>query len=235
MRKIAFIPARSGSKRFPNKNIFPLCGKPLIIWTIESFIKSNCFDEIIFSSDSNEYDDVVKNFVNSDILRFHKRSKEEAGDKKKIFDYIQENIKNLCNDKDLFAVGLPTCPLRNDFHIKDCVELSLSTGKSVFSACEYDFHISFAFKLNNSDKKELWDPAFLDSPMLSGNTRSQDQEKFFHPNGAIYITNPADICSKKTFYINSIPYIMDKKFSIDIDNKFDLQKAEIIIKESNIL
>ena len=85
MRKIAFIPARSGSKRFPNKNIFPLCGKPLLVWTIESFIKSNCFDEIIFSSDSDEYNDILMEFVKTDIVKFHKRSKEEAGDKIKIF------------------------------------------------------------------------------------------------------------------------------------------------------
>ena len=232
MRKIAFIPARSGSKRFPNKNIFPLCGKPLLVWTVESFIKSNCFDEIIFSSDSYEYNDILKDFVKTDIVKFHKRSKEEAGDKIKIFDYIKENISNFCNDEDLFAMGLPTCPLRRDFHIKDCIELYLSKRKSVFSACEFDFHVSFAFKLNNYDNENSWEPAFKNSPMITGQTRSQDQEKFFHPNGAIYIIKPEEIKNNlKTFYINSIPYIMDKKYSTDIDNKIDLEIAEIIIKQ----
>lgn len=233
MRKIAFIPARAGSKRFPNKNIFPLSGKPLLIWTIESFIKSNCFDEIIFSSDSLEYNDIVKDFIKSNLLKFHKRSKNEAGDKIKIFDYIKDNINNFCKEDDLFAIGLPTCPLRKDFHIKDCVELSLSTDKSVFSACEYDFHVSFAFKLkNNSDEKDFWEPAFTNSPMVTGQTRSQDQEKFYHPNGAIYIIKPNEIKKDlKTFYINSIPYIMDKKYSIDLDNKFDMEMAEFFINK----
>ena len=232
MRKIAFIPARSGSKRFPNKNIFPLCGKPLLVWTIESFIKSNCFDEIIFSSDSDEYNDILMEFVKTDIVKFHKRSKEEAGDKIKIFDYIKENISNFCNSEDLFAMGLPTCPLRREFHIKDCIELYLSKRKSVFSACEFDFHVSFAFKLNNYDNEIFWEPAFKNSPMITGQTRSQDQEKFFHPNGAIYIIKPNELKNNlKTFYMNSIPYIMDKKYSTDIDNKIDLEIAEISINQ----
>ena len=232
MRKIAFIPARSGSKRFPNKNIFPLCGKPLFVWTVESFIKSNCFDEIIFSSDSDEYNNILKQYVKTDIIKFHKRSKEEAGDKIKIFDYIKKNISNFCNDEDLFAMGLPTCPLRRDFHIKDCIELYLSKRKSVFSACEFDFHVSFAFKLNKYDNENFWEPAFKNSPMITGQTRSQDQEKFFHPNGAIYIIKPEELKNNlKTFYINSIPYIMNKKYSTDIDNKIDLEIAEISINQ----
>ena len=36
MRRIAYIPARSGSKGIPKKNIRPLCGKPLMGWTIEA-------------------------------------------------------------------------------------------------------------------------------------------------------------------------------------------------------
>ena len=94
MRKIAFIPARSGSKRFPNKNIAHLDGKPLIVWAVNSFLLSKCFDKIIFSSDSEEYFEILKKYINSDLIEFHQRSKIEAGDKIKIFDYVKENIIN---------------------------------------------------------------------------------------------------------------------------------------------
>ena len=52
MKKIAIIPARSGSKGLPNKNILNLYGKPLIAWTIEAAVKSNQFERIILSTDS---------------------------------------------------------------------------------------------------------------------------------------------------------------------------------------
>lgn len=42
---MAVIPARSGSKGLPGKNIKELCGKPLLAWTIEAALESSCFDQ----------------------------------------------------------------------------------------------------------------------------------------------------------------------------------------------
>ena len=55
MNNIAFVPARSGSKLLPNKNIRILNGKPLVYWSIIAFLESGCFDKVIFSSDSEYY------------------------------------------------------------------------------------------------------------------------------------------------------------------------------------
>lgn len=55
MKRIAIIPARSGSKGLKNKNIIDVCGKPLMAYTIEAACKSNLFDRIIVSTDSIEY------------------------------------------------------------------------------------------------------------------------------------------------------------------------------------
>ena len=231
MRKIAFIPARSGSRRFPNKNITHLGGKPLIVWTVEALVKSNCFDRIIFSSDSIEYYEILKSHINSDLIDFHKRSNDEAGDKVKIFDYIKSNIDKWCSKEDIFSLALPTCPFRNAEHVRDCLKLSIQTGKSVFSSCEYDFHVPFAFYLDNLEKQSTWKPAFETSPMITGNTRSQDQIKYFHPNGAIYVLKPNPFeKDPRTFYEDALPFIMSKVDSIDIDQKEDLQIAEFIAK-----
>ena len=37
---LVLIPARSGSKGIPNKNIKDFCGKPLLAWSIEQASKS---------------------------------------------------------------------------------------------------------------------------------------------------------------------------------------------------
>lgn len=52
---MAVIPARSGSKGLPGKNIKELCGKPLLAWTIEAALESSCFDKVLVSTDSLEY------------------------------------------------------------------------------------------------------------------------------------------------------------------------------------
>ena len=48
---LAIIPARGGSKGVPKKNIRPLAGKPLILWTIEAAQQSKYVDRIILSTD----------------------------------------------------------------------------------------------------------------------------------------------------------------------------------------
>ena len=230
MRKIAFIPARSGSRRFPNKNITHLGGKPLIVWTVEALVKSNCFDRIIFSSDSIEYYEILKSHINSDLINFHKRSNEEAGDK-----VIKSNIDKWCSKEDIFSLALPTCPFRNAEHVRDCLKLTIQTGKSIFSACEYDFHVPFAFYLDNLENQSIWKPAFDTSPMITGNTRSQDQIKYFHPNGAIYVLKPNPFeKDPRTFYEDALPFIMSRVDSADIDEKVDLQIAEFIASSKSI-
>ena len=57
---LCVIPARSGSKRIPNKNIKIFCGKPIIVWSIEAAIASKCFDKIIVSTDDRKIADLAK-------------------------------------------------------------------------------------------------------------------------------------------------------------------------------
>ncbi|MFX6961328.1 pseudaminic acid cytidylyltransferase, partial [Acinetobacter baumannii] len=52
--QLAVIPARGGSKRIPRKNIKDFYGKPMIAWSIEAALKSECFDEVWVSTDDQE-------------------------------------------------------------------------------------------------------------------------------------------------------------------------------------
>ena len=52
---IALIPARSGSRRIPDKNIRDFFGHPLMSYTIRLAIDSCLFDRVYVSSDSVEY------------------------------------------------------------------------------------------------------------------------------------------------------------------------------------
>ena len=54
MSYVAFVPARSGSKRIPDKNIRLLAGKPLVAWTLEAFCRCDKIkSQVILSTDSS--------------------------------------------------------------------------------------------------------------------------------------------------------------------------------------
>jgi len=232
MRYTVFVPARSGSKRLPGKNVKLLAGKPLVVWTLEDFVDSDKVGEVIFSTDSMEYWEIAKEYIKSDKLVLDFRSSEDAGDAVKIFDYLKnENKKIFGNRGGMFILALPTAPLRNTIHINEAIGLYEAQGKPVFSAVNYGFSISFAFTQKDND----WQPVFKDSPMVTGNTRSQDQAAIYHPNGAIYIRPISDLRSNElsTLYDDAIPYIMSDIDSVDIDNEIDFMFAEVIINKSS--
>ena len=58
----ALIPARGGSKRLPGKNIKPLCGKPLIAWSIEVALASKYIDRVIVSTNNEEIKKISEQF-----------------------------------------------------------------------------------------------------------------------------------------------------------------------------
>ncbi len=74
--RLAIIPARSGSTRIKNKNIIKFNGKPLISYPLAAARKSEVFDKIHVSTDSETYADVVRDLgYDIDFLR-----KEELGE-----------------------------------------------------------------------------------------------------------------------------------------------------------
>ncbi|MDX1735776.1 MAG: hypothetical protein R3228_15485, partial [Halioglobus sp.] len=77
-----------------------------------------------------------------------------------------------------------------------------------------------------------WRPLFEHSPMLTGNTRSQDQVNTYHPNGAIYLREVADLAAPdlKTLYQGALPYIMDRSLSVDVDTEDDFKLAEMKLR-----
>ena len=52
---LAIIPARGGSKRIPRKNVRPFMGKPIMAYSIEAALKSGLFDEVMVSTDDEEF------------------------------------------------------------------------------------------------------------------------------------------------------------------------------------
>jgi len=232
---ICFIPARSGSTRVKNKNIRLINARPLIYWTVFKALKSKQFDQIIFSSDSNNYYNILIKYLKKDKLNhqnliFDKRVNSHSKTKSKIFDYLKCDLIKKFNLKknDLLVQMLPTCPLRSINTIKKAINFSIVNKSNCFSACEYDFHISFGFSINGNN----WNSVFKKSPMITGSTQSQSQKKYYHPNGIInclYIKTLNK--NTKSIYQDASPIIISKSESLDIDTEDDLKILKKYVKK----
>ena len=229
MSYVAVVPARSGSKRVPHKNIKLLGGKPLMVWTLEACVQAAQVDEVILSTDSMDYWETVNKYLNSGKLRLDFRAPEDAGDSVKILDYLRDKRSKLFGNRTgAFILALPTVPLRRAKHVEEVIALFENSSKPIFSATSYGFPISFAFRISEPGE---WESVFANSPMVTGNTRSQNQQEAYHPNGAIYMREISDLARPDltTLYKAAIPYLMNRTDSIDIDSAEDFKMAAALI------
>lgn len=69
---LAIIPARSDSKRCPNKNFLPYKGKPLINWALETAKESRYIDTVKLSLDADRPPELCTDTAGSeDVMRYH--------------------------------------------------------------------------------------------------------------------------------------------------------------------
>lgn len=122
-RNLAIIPARSGSKGLPDKNIRLLNGRPLIAYTIDAALQSEQFDEVMVSTDSKEYREIARQYgANVPFLR----SKENSSDRAESWDMVREVIdcySGLGQMFESFCLLQPTSPLRTVSNIIEAYEL----------------------------------------------------------------------------------------------------------------
>jgi N-acylneuraminate cytidylyltransferase len=109
---VAFIPARSGSKRVANKNIRNLGGHPLIAYSISAAIQSKIFDAVICATDSEDYAQIARHYgAEVPFLR----SPEISGDKSPDIEWVAwmlRELEVLGRSYEVFSILRPTSPFR---------------------------------------------------------------------------------------------------------------------------
>lgn len=228
MHNLAIIPARSGSKGLPDKNIKELNGKPLMAYSIEAALQSGMFDEVMVSTDSEKYAEIAKEYgANVPFLR----SEELSGDKAGSWDVVKEVLnryKEMGKEFDTICLLQPTSPLRDADDIKAAYELYVEKASvAVISVCEMEH-------------SPLWSNTLPNNKSLEGFIRQEAQkprqeiETYYRLNGAIYIVKTDEIYKDYDFYRNgSFAYIMPTWKSVDIDSAFDFEVAGFMIKKYN--
>jgi len=129
---------------------------------------------------------------------------------------------------------LPTCPFRRAADIQNGISMLDQSVDAVVSATNFDFPIRLSFEIDDQTKKI--NHIFSPSPLVTGDTRSQDHKAAYRPNGAFYMAWWESL-KKNRNYFNGITrgYVMDREYSIDIDEQFDIFVAEKLLQDQAVI
>ena len=235
VKKIAIITARGGSKRIPKKNIKYFLEKPIIQYSIEAAINSNCFDEVMVSTDDDEIARIATSFGAK--IPF-KRSIETSNDHSTTADVLIEVLneyKKIDQEFKYCCCIYPTAPFINKEKLNDAYNQLINSGaETLVPVVRFGFPILRSFKINDGLLKLNW-PEFM-------NARSQDLPLAFHDCGQFYFFEVESFLKhKKLFTEFTVPFEMPESEVQDIDSEEDWRIAEIKytflmekIKKSNV-
>jgi N-acylneuraminate cytidylyltransferase len=161
---ICVIPARGGSKRIPRKNIKAFNGKPIIAYSIEAALESNCFDQVIVSTDDDEIVEVAKKYgAKVPFIRPAELSNDYAGTIpviKHTIEWLEENnysIEDVCC---LYA----TAPfIQSQTIFKSFQKLQESKADYCFGVTSFSFPVQRAIKIVHDDKVDMFYPEYFNT------------------------------------------------------------------------
>jgi CMP-N,N'-diacetyllegionaminic acid synthase len=227
---LGLIPARGGSKGIPGKNIYPLAGKPLLAYTCEAAHQSKQLQRVILSTDSQEIADVGARYgVDVPFLR----PEQYAQDNTPSIDVVLHTLEWLKKNEnwmpDIVVLLQPTSPLRGAVHIDQALLMFHDQqAETVVSVVKVPHRFSpyTIQKLHDGLLRDFWE-----QDVSFDRFRRQDIPELYARNGpAVLITRTDVLQHSKSFYGSRIiPYIMEEKYSIDIDDMSDLHLAEFML------
>lgn len=225
---IAIIPARSGSKGLPGKNIKQLCGKPLIAWSIEVALKSKYIDEVIVSTDCEHIADIARGLgSNAPFIRPTDLSGDTASSIEVIRHALDFYRMHLSKSFDYIVLLEPTSPLRTcedvDGAITCLAESPLAT--SVVGICKTESQ-NPAFLVKKEHNGLLIGYENLGMKVL----RRQDISEVYFFEGSVYVSEVPALLDKGTFYHNqTLGYEFPKWKSFEIDDLDDFIIVEALM------
>lgn len=222
---IAVVPARGGSKRIPHKNIKDFCGKPIIAWSIEQAIKSECFDRIIVSTDDIEIARVAKRYgAEVPFIRPAELSDDHTGTTPVIahaIRWVMEYIEPVANVCCIYA----TAPFVRAADLSYGLEILRATDADyALSVTDYAFPIQRAVRVTSDQRIEMFQPEHF-------NTRSQDLEHAWHDAGQFcWGRSPSWLEERPIFARGTSPVLVPRYRVQDIDTKEDWRQAELMFR-----
>ena len=216
---LGVIPARGSSKRFPNKNIRMLAGKPLVAWTIEAAQKTKRLTDYLLTSDALLITDVAKNY--GAPVPFIRPS-ELATDTVRNIAVVAHALKFMETEKqivyDIIVLLQPTSPIRNPTHIDQAVDMLWESDLDSVAS------VKGPFKKRDPILKAIRNGVLEDYCPVEDPANT---EPFYIYNAALYaVKRDYFIKHNKLISARQVPLIMDPIYSVDVDTEADFLMAE---------
>jgi pseudaminic acid cytidylyltransferase len=222
MNAVAIITARGGSKRIPRKNVRDFLGKPIIAYSIAAAIESQCFAEVMVSTDDAEIAEIARRFGAAAPFM---RSAETANDTATTVAVLQEVLSEYSRRGRPFEAACciyPAAPLITAERLREGMRILAADPKleSVIPVLRYGHPIQRALKIEESR-------LVMVSPEHAF-TRSQDLTATYHDAGQWYWFRTAPFArSGKLFSDACAPVVLEATEAQDIDDEDDWKLAEI--------
>jgi len=221
---LCVIPARRGSKRLPLKNLRPLCGKPMIAYSIMAALESGVFDKVFVSTEDGELAEIAAAYG----AVVHRRRDELAGDLVSATDVCLDVAESLAAEGrqyDSIACLQPTSPLRTSEEIRGAWE-KFEARKSDFfiSVTPIDphyFHWAVHQTPESGWRMFFGDEFMLERPLLPA---------IYRPNGSIKIARTAALWQRRNFFGPLLEvFVTPEERSVHVAEAFDFQVAEFLL------
>ena len=227
---LAVIPARGGSKGVARKNIRPVCGKPLIAYTIETALAArHLLHRSIVSTDDPEIKAIACEY-GADVPFL--RPPELAGDRVPTLPVLQHAVR-FVEEADGVALDWvlllqPTAPLR----VIEDIEASVTLAHQ--NSCDSVISVLQVFAEHPILMKRIEDDRLLPYCIeeKEGTRRQDYQPPAYMRNGAIYLTRRDVLMEQDSIWGQAIcPYVMPPERSVSVDNELELKLVEILMQQ----
>lgn len=230
---LAIIPARGGSKGIPKKNIKPLDGKPLLYYSIREAKKSKWINRLVVSTEDPEIKKVAEEFGAEVIDRPLELSQDTSTTPDTLIHVINYFKAKENYSPDIVILLQATTPLRKSQDIDKAIELFVKKSPdSVVSVCEAPAKMNphWVRKIEHGLLKP-----YLKEDEDRPHLMRQELPKVYWRNGMIYIVKTEILLKTKNLYGDiCIPYIMEPRYRINIDEPTDFMLVELLIEKGII-
>lgn len=229
---VAFIPVRGGSKSIPLKNIKPICGKPLVYWTVKAACQCKYIDAVYIATDSDKIKEAVEAFkCGEETETFSKaqvigRSAESASDTASTEFAMLEFAANY--EFDNIVLVQATSPMLTAADLDGGFELFNTDGTdSVLSVVrQYRF-------LWDMDENGNVNPSNYD---VFHRPRRQEFGGYLMENGAFYISSKANLLKHQNRVSGNIKaYEMCEDSAFEIDEPSDWIIIEALMRKNGLV
>jgi CMP-N-acetylneuraminic acid synthetase len=220
---VAIVPARSGSKGLPGKNLRLLAGRSLVARAVDAAHQSGVVDRVFVSTDAESIAEEGRR-AGAEVPFL--RPAELAGDQAPMMPVLEHAVRVLEQSGLTIAIVAllqPTSPLRTPRHVRDAVDRLRETGAdSVVSVVELPRHYSPDYVMRIDGERLVH---FL--PEGAHVTRRQDARIAYVRDGTVYVCWRRTLVEQHSLYgADSRPLIIPAAESLTIDTPEDWAEAE---------